>query len=155
MEHRNAYGLVTNLGTTEHVANQANAFKIIHDLTAVGGIMMHRLPAQGYMMHGLVNYNAKFFWMLARSNAYRFLDMNFEAEYEGRPLHDNIADFIMQFRPRPSQGHTVDSNFNLILQKIVDEPYTPPLDVPTGAAPPNEQIKQRYWAVYSQWLAKS
>jgi hypothetical protein len=92
--------------------------------------------------------------MLARSNAYRFLDMYFEPECESRPLHDNIADFIAQFRPRPDQRHTVDSNFNLILQKVVDVPYTPPLDVATGTAPPNEQIKQRYWAIYSQWLAK-
>ena len=28
------YGLVSNFGTTEHVANQLNAFEIIHDLTA-------------------------------------------------------------------------------------------------------------------------
>ena len=56
-EHVGKYQLVTNFGTTEHVANQLNAFKIIHDLTAVGGVMMHHLPAQGMINHGLVNYN--------------------------------------------------------------------------------------------------
>src|SRR5262245_4179693 len=51
------YDLVTNFGTTEHVANQLNAFKVVHDLTAPGGLMVHQLPAQGFFNHGLVNYN--------------------------------------------------------------------------------------------------
>ena len=55
------YQLVTNFGTTEHVANQLNAFKVIHELTAIGGVMWHHLPAQGMLNHGLVNYNPKFF----------------------------------------------------------------------------------------------
>jgi hypothetical protein len=32
-----------NFGTTEHVANQLNAFKLIHDLAAKGCIMVHTL----------------------------------------------------------------------------------------------------------------
>jgi hypothetical protein len=55
------YHLVTNFGTTEHVANQLNAFKIIHELTVVTGLMIHHLPIQGMLNHGLVNYNVKFF----------------------------------------------------------------------------------------------
>ena len=66
---RSKYGLVTNFGTTEHVANQANAFKIIHDLTALGGIMVHNLPCH-HPDHGLINYNPKFFWALGRANNY-------------------------------------------------------------------------------------
>jgi hypothetical protein len=34
-EHKRKYHLVTNFGTTEHVANQIPAMKIIHDLTAI------------------------------------------------------------------------------------------------------------------------
>jgi methyltransferase family protein len=71
------YQLVTNFGTTEHVANQLNAFKLIHDLAAKGCIMVHTLPSHGQFNHGLVNYNPKFFWMLARSNGYRLLHMSF------------------------------------------------------------------------------
>jgi hypothetical protein len=66
-----------NFGTTEHVANQLNAFKLIHDLAAKGCIMVHTLPSHGQFNHGLVNYNPKFFWMLARSNGYRLLHMSF------------------------------------------------------------------------------
>ena len=78
-EFKASFALVTNFGTTEHVANQLNAFKTIHDLAEVGGVMIHTVPAQGYMNHGLVNYNPKFFWMLARSNGYKWLYSTSEA----------------------------------------------------------------------------
>ena len=64
------YDVVTNFGTTEHVANQLQSFKIIHDLAAAGALMLHVLPAGGTPNHGLVSYNPKFFWMLGRSNGY-------------------------------------------------------------------------------------
>jgi hypothetical protein len=49
------FDLVTNFGTTEHIANQLNAFKVIHDLAGKGRIMVHTLPSQGQFNHGLVN----------------------------------------------------------------------------------------------------
>jgi hypothetical protein len=63
-EHKGKYSLVTNFGTTEHVTNQLNAFKVIHDLTMPNGVMIHEVPAQGMFNHGLVNYNPKFFWVV-------------------------------------------------------------------------------------------
>src|ERR1700730_6654162 len=69
------YDVVTNFGTTEHVANQVQAFKIIHDLAAVDAVMLHLVPAGGMPNHGLVSYNPKFFWMLGRSNGYRIVLM--------------------------------------------------------------------------------
>jgi hypothetical protein len=33
--------------------------------------MLHVLPTSGGLNHGLVSYNAKFFWMLGRSTATR------------------------------------------------------------------------------------
>ena len=41
------YDVVTNFGTTEHVANQLQSFKIIHDLATPGALMLHVLPASG------------------------------------------------------------------------------------------------------------
>ena len=86
------FNLVTNFGTTEHVANQLNAFKIIHELTSLGGVMLHTVPAQGMFNHGLINYNPKFFWMLARSNGYKWLYVDYthdECYYE---LPQNIIE---------------------------------------------------------------
>jgi hypothetical protein len=68
--HRAKYDLVTNHGTTEHVPNQLNAMKIIHDATATGGLMHHIIPMVGDCAHGFINYNPKFFWALAEANDY-------------------------------------------------------------------------------------
>jgi hypothetical protein len=70
---RSRFDLVVNTGTTEHVANQANAFAVIHDLCSVGGIMYHELPAGGMIDHGLVSYEPKFFRFLAGWNGYEEL----------------------------------------------------------------------------------
>ena len=67
---RRQFDLVINTGTTEHVANQAQAFRIIHDLTRKGGVMFHEVPA-GSWNHGLVNYTPKFFLLLHKQNDYQ------------------------------------------------------------------------------------
>ncbi len=66
--------LVCNAGTTEHLINQYNAFKVMHDLTAKGGYMYHALPMAGFHDHGLFNYNVKFFQQLAHYNDYKVID---------------------------------------------------------------------------------
>ena len=47
------YHIVTNFGTTQHVANQPQSFKIIHDQAAASALMLHALPASGTPNHGL------------------------------------------------------------------------------------------------------
>jgi hypothetical protein len=69
-----AYGLVLNFGTTEHILNQMNCFRAIHEATEVGGIMVHQLPAQGHVDHGYFGYTGRFFFDLAGYNAYHVLD---------------------------------------------------------------------------------
>jgi hypothetical protein len=71
---RGAFDLVINTGTTEHVANQDNAFRIIHDLAFdVGGIMYHEVPGGGMGDHGLISYHPRFFSRLCDCNGYRRL----------------------------------------------------------------------------------
>jgi hypothetical protein len=143
--------VVTNFGTTEHVANQVNAFKVIHDLTALGGLMIHQLPAQGYFNHGLINYNFKFFWMLSRSNDYKFIyaDSVHDAPYE---IPSNIANFIASLNPIASRRNlrysVPDAGFTVILQKTLDIPFVAPLDVNTGVKTDNRILKERYWTVF-------
>src|SRR5882672_6845647 len=98
-EHHGRYDLVTNLGTTEHVANQSNAFKIIHELTALGGVMFHNLPAQGMLTHGIVNYNPKFFWMLSRSNGYRWIYADYRSDAHYYELPQSVVDEFARLEP--------------------------------------------------------
>ena len=65
------YDVVTNFGTTEHVANQLQSFKIAHDLATPGGLMLHVLPTSGGLNHGLVSYNPNSFGCSAAATAIR------------------------------------------------------------------------------------
>jgi len=70
-EFRNKYGLTTNHGTTEHILNQYNCFKVMHDLTKPSGYMLHALPFTVHLEHGFFNYQPNLFSALARFNSYR------------------------------------------------------------------------------------
>ncbi len=148
------YQLVTNFGTTEHIANQLNAFKVIHDLTAVGGIMMHNLPAQGMFNHGLVNYNLKFFWMLSRSNGYKWLHADYSSVMDYYELPQNIVEHVALFNPhissRAKEFKATDCSIHVVMQKTFDTPYVPPLDVGTGTKTDSEILKKRYWSVFNE-----
>lgn len=146
------YDLVTNFGTTEHIANQLNAFKVIHELTAPGGVMLHHLPAQGMFNHGLVNYNFKFFWMLARSNGYKVLDSQFRGGDTHYPLPENIVAFLALNDPIAasiaSNFTAADAGIQIAMQKSFDIPFVPPIDVPTGTHADSEELRRRYWTVF-------
>ncbi len=60
------FELLLNFGTAEHVFNVFQFFKTAHDLTAVGGIMMHSSPFTGWLDHGFFNFQPTFFFDLAR-----------------------------------------------------------------------------------------
>jgi hypothetical protein len=152
VDARGKFHLVTNYGTTEHVANQVNAFKVIHDLTSSNGIMVHAVPAQGMFNHGLINYNFKFFWMLARSNGYRFIYADFLPLLVSDPLPEDILGFLNSTNPTAVQKtrHYKAASAGLIavLQKSYDIEFVPPIDVNTGTKTDIESLKRRYWTVF-------
>jgi hypothetical protein len=148
---RNKYGLVTNFGTTEHVCNQMNAFKVVHDLAAPGAVMIHHLPAGGMLNHGLVNYTPKFFWYLARSNDYKWLHMNFYGSGYSYPVAPNILDFTKSYAPDSSDAlrtrEISDYAILVAFQKTLDIPFVAPIDVNTGTTSSDPVLNRRYWTV--------
>jgi hypothetical protein len=148
---RGKFSFVSNIGTTAHVANQLNAFKAIHDLCATGGVMFHRLPAEGFMTHGLLKYSPKFFWMLARSNGYKWLHWDFHYPNVRGQLHPDVLAELKKFNPDDGarmESYTVaDGSLLVVLQKLYDIEYVPPLDVPNGTIPDGE-FSERYWTVF-------
>lgn len=71
--HNRMFDVVTNHGTSEHIFNQSNCFKLIHDLTARDGLMIHILPMQDYPRHGFYNCQPVLFEELAAANRYELL----------------------------------------------------------------------------------
>jgi hypothetical protein len=74
---RGTFDVVINCGTTEHVLNQYNCLKVIHDAVRVDGIIYHAIPMTGYLAHGYFTYTPILFCDLARANRYEILKMNF------------------------------------------------------------------------------
>jgi hypothetical protein len=152
-EEREKYQIVTNFGTTEHVVNQLQAFKIIHDLTNAKGIMIHNVPTQGYQTHGLINYNPKFFWTLARSNNYEWIFADYVSSEIYQDLHPAIleekAKFCDDIRERGKRYKSADATITIVLKKNISHPFVSPLDISTGTKTTNAILKNRYLNVFS------
>src|SRR5262245_49155135 len=71
--HKGKYGLVTNHGTSEHILNQYNVFKAMHEFARPGGVFVHAVPFTVHLEHGFFNYQPNFFEALARYNSYETL----------------------------------------------------------------------------------
>lgn len=72
-EQKGKYDLITNHGTSEHIFNQYNVFKTIHEFARVGGVFVHAVPFTVHLEHGFFNYQPNLFDALARYNSYETL----------------------------------------------------------------------------------
>jgi hypothetical protein len=123
--HKGRYHLVTNFGTTEHIANQLNSFEVIHDLATAGGLMVHAVPAQGFVDHGLLNYSPKFFWRLAEYNNYQLVDMRMTSHGEIKPLPQGLSQTFSSF----NYDHRVqDMVMWVAFRKVSEAAFVPPFD---------------------------
>jgi len=132
--HRNAWDLVLNFGTTEHVFDQLNSFKIIHEATKVGGTIFHQLPSVGYIDHCYFNYSAPFFFELAKRNRYRLVDFWYDGPGPPIDLNRSAKAYKRQFpflkdylKSEPSAAldrlQVPDISIDVILEKTSDAPF--------------------------------
>jgi SAM-dependent methyltransferase len=138
---RGGFDLIVNAGTTEHVANQENAFRAIHDFTRVGGIMYHEVPAGGLVDHGFFSYQPKFFARLASQNDYAVVLFKYCA-WASSPVPQYIQSFNERFGVGVV-GDIPDLSLRVGLQKRHDLPFSCPID----AAPqliPKSPARQRW-----------
>jgi hypothetical protein len=137
-EHRGLYQFVTNHGTTEHLLNQLNAFKMIHDLAARGGLIMHALPFLSYLDHGYFNYQPNLFIDLARANGYELLGMWIN-------IDPKFSHFIPWERglEKHIQSGVSDSLLLVLFRKSIDEEFSVPFQAVYEHLVP-ESVLQRY-----------
>src|SRR3990172_8654910 len=91
------FDLVLNFGTTEHILNQLNCFKVIHDATKVGGYIYHQLPAIGYVNHGYVTYTGRCFFDLAIYNQYELIACWFEGPSGRNCVLESLKNYSTHF----------------------------------------------------------
>jgi hypothetical protein len=133
-----AFDLVLNFGTTEHILNQMNSFRAIHDAAKVGAHIWHQLPAVGYLDHGYFCYTGRFFFDLAGYNRYELA----EAWFEGPGGPENVFQSVRSYRDwspvlaallarigvdaRESaldRAPVPTVSLNVIYRKVVDQPF--------------------------------
>lgn len=88
-----AFDLVMNVGTSEHILDQANVFRYVHAATRPGGLMFHQLPASGFANHGYFCYTPRLFCDLASYNNYEIVDMWFSGPSDRENLLGAVKDF--------------------------------------------------------------
>ncbi|OBG55221.1 hypothetical protein A5704_25945 [Mycobacterium sp. E735] len=117
------FDVCINNGTTEHVFNQANCFKAIHDHTAPGGVMIHWTPCLGWVDHGLYNIQPGFFHDLAAANGYEVLLAVLSSDSMMMPIiPGQITSELVAANPGIR-----DSLACAVLRKTTDEPFRFPL----------------------------
>ena len=120
------FDLVTNFGTTEHVINQYQSLKTMHELARPGGLIHHELPLAGYHNHGYFSYNPLLFIQLAEANGYKIILQNYSKA--GTPT---AAPEFMTENGFPESNY-YDYGIEFIFQKVSLAPFRMPLETSTS-----------------------
>lgn len=91
------FDVVLNFGTTEHVINQLNAFRVIHDAAKVGGFIVHEVPTGGYIDHGYFCYTPRFLFDLAGNNEYEVVDFGLNGPEPGSDIYEILRAYAAYF----------------------------------------------------------
>ncbi|HEX9461010.1 MAG TPA: hypothetical protein VGB82_00300 [Alphaproteobacteria bacterium] len=116
------FDLCINNGTSEHIFNQANFYKAVHDHTSTGGIMVHWTPGIGWLDHGLFNVQPGFFADLARANGYEIPFGCLATAESLYPLTNQIDDATLGRYP-----DLRNALICVVLRKTEDAPFRIPM----------------------------
>lgn len=144
------FDIILNLGTTEHILNQINCFKFMHDCLDIDGYIYHQVPLHGWVRHGYFSYHENFFIDLAHSNQYEITDI-FITESIGEAVKD-ISPIRNPYDYSADAQSTLDYSapgllgrmMNAIFKKKREEPFRLPLEVATTHAPVDARIADQY-----------
>ena len=150
--HSGKYDVVLNFGTTEHLLGQFNAFKVIHEATATGGIIYHDLPMTGYLDHGYFCYNPMLFTQLAEANGYEVIRLAFSGSLGAEEIEASLAS---KYRNFPffniSNGseswlkHKLPTaSVSAIFRKVSDAPFRASLETSTTVGGVTDDIESQY-----------
>jgi hypothetical protein len=112
--------LVTNFGTSEHIFNQMNVFRNIHNFCTKEGVMIHAVPILGNAQHGYFNYQPRMFFEMAAANNYGILAMYLAPNY--------WPTLIPYSRQNLYKNRFKDVMLLVAFKKTNDEPFAIPFD---------------------------
>ncbi len=161
---RGKFDLVLNFGTTEHILNQLNCFKVIHDAAKVGACIYHSLPAVGYVNHGYITYTGRCFFDVAGFNDYELVACWFDGPSGGGCIIDSLQSYSRYFPAleravkdiaETEQGRVLrdlripDIGINAVFRKVKDRPFLGALETSTSVGVIPDEVTSLYrdaWA---------
>ncbi len=136
---RRRFDLVLNCGTSEHVINQLNVFRVIHDACRVGGLMYHQVPASGRVDHGYFAYRQRFFEEIASANSYEIVLIEMRLAKTNRDGNSTSTligvDGIYE---------VPNCSVSVVYRKTARDKFRLALEVATRHAEPDGMIAARY-----------
>jgi hypothetical protein len=148
--YREYFDVILNFGTTEHVFNQYNSYRVMHDALSSRGVFFHQVPTVGYVDHGYFCYHPLFFKDLALANDYEILDMWYSAS-GGYPINATI-DFRDPLKPGLKNSATIQAEammplcalLNVVMRKLRPSPFRIALELETAHSAPSSQVSALY-----------
>lgn len=153
-KYRNRFDVVMNCGTTEHVINQLNSFRVMHDAVKPGGVIFHQVPSIGWLDHGYFTYHKIFFDDLAAANGYELVDhwltpeRQMDVKAAGIDVRDPYTPQIPNsFSSMGGLQLTIQCfNLSVVLRKVTDRPFRVGLELATSHSGLSEDIQSKYRA---------
>ena len=147
--YQEKFDLVTNFGTTEHICNQAQIFKNMHDLCNINGLMIGIVPFQGALNHGFFNYQPLFFEHIALANDY---EMNLYWTIASPQLYtQNVfpydqelvknIQYAVKYKYFSYLPYEMEEELCYVFRKKFDQPYVQPDQTYSGEG--GQRIKQK------------
>jgi len=129
---RGEFGLVVNVGTTEHLASPAAAFALMHEMCAEGGYLFHDVPLFGMGNHGLINPTPKFWHALIWMNAYQVQRIAVRRCDESSIDPGNIFHDYLRYMEGLSEVRGISHLITAVLRKAGRWPFVVPYDAVLG-----------------------
>lgn len=146
------FDLVTNNGTGEHLFDQRAVFENVHNLCKVGGLMLHQLPAVGWVSHGHYCIQPVLYLDLAGANAYQVLRCGL-ADAKGKIIDLPPSEFgraVKRHTRNEAMGKALDrlgwenANGFCLLRKTKADAFRIPLQGKYVADIDSDEIAARY-----------
>lgn len=129
---RGRYGLVVNVGTTEHLASPAATFALMHEMCCDGGFLYNDVPLFGLGNHGLVNPTPKFWHALIWMNGYKAHRVNVRTCDESSMDRGNFYHDYLDYMKGLGAIRNVSSLITTVLEKRGEWPFIVPYDAVFG-----------------------
>lgn len=119
------YDIAINFGTAEHVFNQYQFHKNLHNATDVDGFIFHSMPNQGCYDHGFYNFQPTFFFDIAEHNKYKVWGI-YHVDLTAKPPTIANIDRTKYIELAVSNSLPKHSAIFAVFQKMNDEPFVVP-----------------------------